>query len=57
MAKSMGRKSRKKTPWDGSSELTATQMFLKEQYEMRYAERHRKVSESGEAALIIVNQL
>lgn len=52
MAKSMGRKSRKKTPWDGVSELTATQMFLKEQYEMRYADRHIKVSESGESELV-----
>jgi hypothetical protein len=52
MPKSTAHKSRKKTPWDGVSELTATQTFLKEQYQMRYAERHRKVSESGEAELI-----
>jgi len=48
----MGRKSRRKTPWDTASELTATQMFLKEQYKMRYADRHRNVSESGESELI-----
>lgn len=52
MPKSMGRKSRRKTPWENATELTATQIFLKEQYEMRYADRHRKVSESGEADLI-----
>ena len=52
MHKSSAHKSRKKTPWDGVSELTATQTFLKEQYQMRYAERHRKLSESGEAELI-----
>ena len=52
MAKSMGRKSRSKTPWDGASELTATQMFLKKQYKMRYADRHLKVSDSGESEMI-----
>ena len=52
MPKTSAYKSRKKTPWDGVSELTATQTFLKEQYQMRYAERHRKISESGEAELI-----
>jgi transposase-like protein len=52
MAKSIAHKSRRKTPWDGATVLTATQIFLKEQYQMRYAERHRKVSESGEAELI-----
>jgi hypothetical protein len=52
MSKSMGRKSRRKTPWDGDEELSATQIFLKEQYEIRYDDRHRKVSESGEAAMI-----
>jgi len=52
MPKSMGRKSRRETPWEYTTELTTTQIFLKEQYEMRYADRHRKVSESGEADLI-----
>jgi transposase-like protein len=52
MPKSMGRKSRRKTPWDGVSELTETQMFLKEHYEMRYTDRHRKVADSGEAEMI-----
>jgi transposase-like protein len=45
-------KSRKTTPWDGDTELTATQAFLKEHYKVRYAERHRKISESGEAGMI-----
>ena len=52
MAKSMGRNSHRKTPWDGVSELTATQKFLKEEYELRYNNRHRKVSECGEAEMI-----
>jgi len=52
MVASMGRKSRRKTPWDNMSELTPTQIFLKEQYKMSYADRHRKVSESGESELI-----
>jgi len=52
MKKSKDTKSRKETPWDGVANLTATQEFLKEQYEVHYAARHRKVSESGEAELI-----
>jgi hypothetical protein len=52
MPKSMGRKSRRETPWDGITGLTATQTFLKEQYKMRYADRHRKVTDSGESELI-----
>jgi len=47
-----GRKSRRTTPWDDSSKLTATQMFLREKYKMHYADRHRKVSDSGESELI-----
>lgn len=45
-------KSRKHTPWEGASGLTATQAFLKQHYDKHYAERHRKVSESGEAEMI-----
>jgi transposase-like protein len=45
-------KSRKRTPWDGESELTTTQEFLRENYELYYADRHRMVSESGEADMI-----
>jgi transposase-like protein len=45
-------KSRKKTPWDEVTELTATQKFLRAQYETHYADRHRTVSESGEAEMI-----
>ena len=52
MSKSKGRKSRRKTPWDGTCELTATQIFIKEQYKMRYADRHQKVCESGESEMI-----
>ena len=52
MPKSVGRKSRRKIPWDDVEELTATQMFLKEQYKMRYDDRHGKLSDSGEAEMI-----
>ena len=52
MEKWKDRKSRKETPWDGATELTTTQAFLKEHYGTHYAARHRKVSESGEADLI-----
>jgi transposase-like protein len=45
-------KSRRKTPWDGVTELTATQEFLQTQYETHYADRHRAVGESGEADMI-----
>jgi len=52
MKKIKGIKSRKKTPWDGDIDLTATQTFLKEHYEEHYVARHRKVAESDEAELI-----
>jgi len=45
-------KSRKKTPWDGEAKLTSTQAFLREHYAAFYADRHRKVGESGEAYMI-----
>ena len=45
-------KSRKKTPWEGNNELTPTQTFLKQNYDTYYAERHRKVEDSGEADMI-----
>jgi hypothetical protein len=44
--------SRKKTPWDGVTDLTETQEFLKRHYATHYADRHRLVSESGEADMI-----
>jgi len=44
--------SRRETPWDGVSELTPTQEFLREHYAAHYADRHRAVSESGEAEMI-----
>jgi transposase-like protein len=53
MSKTKRRKSRKDTPWDGGDEkLSATQKFLKKNYKEHYAERHRQVSESGEADMI-----
>lgn len=45
-------KSRKKTPWDGEGDLTETQEFLRQHNAMHYADRHRVVSESGEADMI-----
>jgi hypothetical protein len=44
--------SRRKTPWERNTSLTATQTFLQEHYKASYEERHRKVSDSGEAELI-----
>jgi len=53
MSKRKGQKSRKVTPWDGGDDkLSATQAFLKRNYEEHYAERHRIVSESGETEMI-----
>ena len=45
-------KSRKRTPWDGESEVTQTQEFLRQHYEKYYADRHRALRESGEAEMI-----
>ena len=45
-------KSRRKTPWDGESDLTTTQEFLKRHYTALYADRHRAVGDSGEAEMI-----
>ena len=45
-------KSRKGTPWDGEKEMTSTQEFLRLNYDLYYAERHRMVGESGEADMI-----
>jgi transposase-like protein len=44
--------SRKKTPWDGVTDLTETQEFLRQHYATHYADRHRLVSESGEADMV-----
>ena len=52
MRKSDYKKSRRKTPWDGVTELTPTQAFLKENYDVRYNTHHRKVEESGEADMV-----
>jgi hypothetical protein len=50
--KSEAQKSRRKTPWDGDSELTSTQAFLKEIYDARYSKHHLKVGASGEAGMV-----
>jgi hypothetical protein len=43
---------RKRKAWKGVADLTATQEFLKQTYDSHYAERHRKVSDCGEADLV-----
>jgi transposase-like protein len=45
-------KSRKFTAWKGAANLNATQQFLKDNYVADYDERHRKVSDCGEAEMI-----
>ena len=45
-------KSRRRTPWEKAEEMSATQEFLKKNYAKYYAERHRKLEESGEAAMV-----
>ena len=45
-------KSRKSTPWDGLKGLTPTQEFLQMHYIAHYDQRHPKLSETGEAAMI-----
>jgi transposase-like protein len=52
MAGKSQRKSRRKTPWDGGTELTATQEFLRAHYQEHYETRHPKLSETGEAEMI-----
>ena len=52
MRKSERKKSRRKTPWDGDVSLTPTQAFLKENYDVRYGNQHRKVGDSGEAEMV-----
>jgi transposase-like protein len=45
-------KSRRKTPWDGDTELTPTEEFLRTRYEEHYQARHPKLIETGEANMI-----
>jgi len=45
-------KSRQKTPWDGTGNLTPIQEFLHMHYKEHYAARHPKLSETGEASMI-----
>lgn len=45
-------KSRKRTPWDNTTELTVIQEFLQMHYVARYEQRHPKIKDSGEATLI-----
>jgi len=50
--KSDYKKSRRQTPWDGENNLNPTQAFLKENYDARYNNHHRKVADSGEAEIV-----
>ena len=52
MGKRWQEKSRRKTPWDGSSEMTATQEFLQKTYQEHYQQRHPALRETGEAVMI-----
>jgi transposase-like protein len=52
MRKSDTNKSRRKTPWDGADELTPIQTFLKDNYEIRYGNHHRKVADSDESDMV-----
>ena len=45
-------KSRRKTPWDGDTTMTATQEFLQSHYKEHYAARHPKLNETCEAEMI-----
>jgi len=45
-------KSRKTTPWEEGEDLTPTQAFLKRHYDSYYADRHRKLDDSGETEMI-----
>jgi transposase-like protein len=49
--KSQG-KSRRKTPWDADSKVTATQEFLRAHYQEHYDARHPMLIETGEAEMI-----
>jgi len=44
--------SRKRTPWDGESDVTETQAFLRQHYASHYEQRHRALGDSGEAEMI-----
>jgi len=52
MRKSEAHKSRRKTPWDSEEKLTPVQAFLKENYDERYNNHHKKVEECGEAEMV-----
>ncbi|WZL79032.1 transposase [Eubacteriales bacterium mix99] len=45
-------KSRRKTPWEGTENMTATQKFLQGRYIASYESRHQKVADSCEAEMI-----
>ena len=45
-------RSRRKTAWDGGTDLTETQSFIKDTFTAHYDERHPRLKDSGEAALI-----
>ena len=52
MNRSRKSESRRITVWEGKNDLTQTQSFIKDKIEEHYAQRHLKLSDSGEAELI-----
>ena len=52
MKNSKSHKSRRTTPWDGETDLTSTQEFLKYYYDEHYSSRHRTIEDSGEAEMV-----
>jgi transposase-like protein len=52
MNRSRKSESRRITVWEGKNDLTQTQSFIKDKIEEHYAQRHPKLSDSGEAELI-----
>ena len=45
-------RSRKRTPWDNKTELTATQEYVQMHYITRYEDRHPKLKDDGESDMI-----
>ena len=45
-------RSRRKTAWDGRTDLTETQSFIKDKFTAHYDERHHSLKDSGEDEMI-----
>jgi uncharacterized protein (DUF4415 family) len=44
--------SRRRTPWEGTTDLNATQVFLKEHYIANYKKRRQKIDNCDEADMV-----